>query len=346
MATVLDYLSAPEFADDRLAQVINIPPYETGRLAQLGLFTDEPIPTTYVRLAIDGDEITIIPAIERGGPANKNMGEGHGHTLISIPHFPLDDAITPADVQNIMAFGEDYIFQSLEGVYQRKLMSMRSKHDATHSHLDWGAIRGQVVDAKGRLLVNLFTQFGITQEVQNFALGTSSTDVAGASRLAKAKTRRQLRGSPSRGVRVFSSPEFFDAYVGHASVKEGMKYYPGSTPNPARDDISDIFEYPKGFVLERVDEEFQYRQADGTFAVQDAIPAGEAISVPLGTDLFKRYIAPPDTLPTANRAPDPTDKVHISTEELKHGKGRDIHTESNVLPICTRPGVIVRLTMS
>lgn len=344
MATVLDYLSAPEFSDARLTQVINIPPYETGRLAQIGLFSDEPISTTYVRLAIDGEEITIIPAIERGGPANKNMGEGLGHTMISIPHFPLDDAITPSDIQNFMAFGEDYIFQTLEGVYQRKMLSMRSKHDATHAHLDWGAVRGQVVDARGRLLVNLFTQFGITQDVTNFALGTAGTDVAAINRSVKSKLRRQLRGSASSGVRVLASPEWFDAYVGHASVKEALKFYPG-TPNPARDDISDTFNYA-GLSIERIDEEFQFRQADGTFAVQDAIPAGEAIAVPLGTDLFKRYIAPPDTLPTANRAPNPTDKVHVSTEDLKHGKGRDIHTESNVLPICTRPGAIQRLTMS
>lgn len=344
MATVLDYLSAPEFSDARLTQVINIPPYETGRLAQIGLFSDEPISTTYVRLAIDGEEITIIPAIERGGPANKNMGEGLGHTMISIPHFPLDDAITPSDIQNVMAFGEDYIFQTLEGVYQRKMLSMRSKHDATHSHLDWGAVRGQVVDARGRVLVNLFTQFGITQDVTNFALGTAGTDVAAVNRAVKSKLRRQLRGSRSSGVHVMASPEWFDAYVGHGTIREALKYYPG-TPNPGRDDVADTFNYA-GLSIERIDEEFQFRQADGTFAVQDAIPAGEAVAFPLGTDLFKRYVAPADALPTANRAPDPTAKVHVSTDDLPHGKGRSIHTESNVLPICTRPGVIQRLTMS
>ena len=345
MSTVLDFLSAPEFSDARLTETINIPPYETGRLAQIGLFSDVPIPTTYVRLEVNGDEITLIPAIERGGPSNKNMGEGTGHTFFQIPHFPLDDAITPSDLQNIMAFGEDYVFQTLEGVYNRKLMSIRGKHDATHSHLDWGAIRGNVVDARGRVHANLFTQFGITQEVQNFALGTSTTDVAALNRAVKSKVRRQLRGSPAGGVRVFASPEWFDSYVSHATVKEALKYYPGPTPNPARDDVADVFNYA-GLSIERIDEEFQYRQADGTFAVQDAIPANEAIAIPLGTDLFKRYIAPPDTLPTANRAPNPTDKVHVSTEDLKHGKGRDIHTESNVLPICTRPGVMIRLTMS
>lgn len=37
MSTVLDLLQAPEFADARLTESINIPPYETGRPAQLGI---------------------------------------------------------------------------------------------------------------------------------------------------------------------------------------------------------------------------------------------------------------------------------------------------------------------
>lgn len=345
MATVLDIISAPEFSDQRLTDTINIPPYATGRLAQLRVFTDTPIATTYVRLQVDGDEITIIPAIERGGPANKNMRDGTGHTMITIPHFPLDDALTPADLQNVMAFGEERIFQTVSGVYEQKLGSMRSKHDATASHLDWGAVRGLVVDARGRVLCNLFTQFGITQDVTDFAFSSTSTDLAGVNRAAKTKMRRQLRGAPSRGVKVFAGPVWFDAYVKHNSIKEALKYYRDGTVNPAREDITDTFEFA-GLSIERVDEEFQYRQADGTFQVQAAIAENEAVAIPLGTDAFKRYLAPADTLATANNPPRPGDRVYVSTEDLPHGKGRDIHTESNQLPICTRPGVIQRFTMS
>ena len=40
----------------------------------------------------------------------------------------------------------------------------------------------------------------------------------------------------------------------------------------------------------------------------------------------------------------PSAKVFVSTDMLAHGKGQEIHTESNVLPICLRPDVIVKLT--
>jgi hypothetical protein len=345
MPTPLDLLNAPEFADDRLTESINIPPYVTGRPAQLGLFRDTPIHTTFVKMGISGDEITIIPSRERGGPANKNMRNDRQTTYFEIPHFPLDDAITPADLQNLTVFGDGFVMQTLANVVNEKLTTMRSKHDATHNHLDWGALNGQVIDAAGVQLVDLYDQFDLTQDTENFALGTPSTDVAAKNRTVKAAIRKQLRGAPSTGVRVFASPEWFDAYVNHATVKDAYKYYAaaGQQQNPARDDITDGFTHA-GLTLERIDEEFSYRQENGTFATKLAVPAGEALAVPLGTPYFKRYVAPPDTIQDANKAPAPGSKIFVSTDDLPHGKGRDVHTESNILPVCLRPQIIIRLT--
>jgi hypothetical protein len=342
MPTPLDLLRSPEFADDRLTESINIPPYVTGRPAQLGIFTDAPIHTTYAKIGIAEGELTIIPARERGGPSNKNMGTDRSEVLVNIPHFPLDDAITPSDLQNLTVYGEDYVMQTLTNVVNDKLTQIRSKHDATHSHLDWGALNGLVLDASGRTLLNLFETFGITQTVIDFALDVTSTDVAAKNRALKSVIRKALRGASSNGVRVLAGTDFFDQYVGHASVKDALKSYPGSTPNPARDDVTDEFRF-SGLVIERIDEEFSYRQANGTFATREAIASNEAVAIPMGTPYFKRYVAPPDTLQQANIAPDT--KIFVSTDELPHGKGLDVHTESNVLPICLRPDIIVKLTI-
>jgi len=344
MSTVLDLLRAPEFADDRLTESINIPPYETGRLAQLGLFTDTPLHTTYAKIGIEEGTITIIPARERGGPGNKNMGGDRRETLIPIPHFPLDDAITPSDLQNLTVYGSNYVMQALGNVYNDKLQAMRSKHDATHANLDWGAINGLVIDAENKTLFNLWSHFGVTQPTMSFALSTEATDVAAKNRALKQAIRRNLKGAPSSGVRVFAGADWFDAYVGHASVKEGLKRYRGDTPDPGRDDITDEFRYA-GLVVERVEEEFDVRLADNTFETRPAVAANQAVAVPFGTPYFRRYIAPPDTIQDANRAPRPSDKVFVSTDDLPHGKGRDMHTESNVLPVCLRPQVMFKLTL-
>ena len=341
MATPLDLLDAPEFAADRLTESINIPPYVTGRPAQLGIFTDTPINTTYAKIAIEEGEITIIPDRERGGPGNKNMGTDRQETLVRIPHFPLDDAITPSDLQNLLVYGGGYVLQTLANVYNAKLEAMRAKHDATHHHLDWGALNGLVVSASGRVLCDLFDTFDITQSVVDFDLDNDGTDVAAKNRALKSIIRKALRGQPASGVRVLAGSGFFDRYVGHPKVVEALKAYPGPTPNPGRDDVADSFVFA-GITIERIDEDFRYRQADGTFVTREAVGPDEAIAIPLGTPLFKRYVAPPDSIQEANIAP--ATKVFVSTDLLPHGKGQEIHTESNVLPICLRPDTIVKLT--
>jgi hypothetical protein len=344
MPTVLDLLKDPEFADNRLTEVINIPPYQTGRLAQLGLFVDTPIHTTYAKIGIKEGEITIIPARERGGPANKNMSGDRQATLIPIPHFPLDDAITPSDLQNLTVYGNDYIMLALANVYNDKLQEMRSKHDATHANLDWGAINGLIIDAEDKVLLDVYEHFDLAQPTMSFALANAGTDIAAKNRALKAMIRGALKGAPSTGVRVFAGQNWFDTYVGHGYVREQLKYYAGSTPNPAREDIVDTFNFA-GLTVERVEEEFDVRLPDGTFETRPAVAADEAIAVPLGTPYFRRYIAPPDTIQDANTAPQPGDKVFVSTDDLPHGKGRDVHTESNVLPVCLRPQVMTKLTL-
>ena len=343
MATPMDYLSAPDFASDALTEAVNIAPYRTGRPAQLGIFTDTPILTTYVRLGVQERDLILIPARERGGESNLNIRpDRKGVVDFHIPHFPLDDTIKPSDIQNLVAWDSEYVMESLTGVYMQRLDDIREKHHQTHSYLDWGALNGIVIDATGKLLVNIYEEFGIDPTEVFFDLDTTTTDIAELNRSAKAIIRKELRGSPVTGMRALAGKEFFDRYVSHKFVKEQLAQYSGQTPNPNRDDVEDVFTFA-GLTLERIDEEFQYRQPDGTLVTREAVAEDEAILVPLGSQYFKRYVAPPDTLSGANKKPKEAEKIFISTKEMDHDKGMEIHSESNVLPICQRPNLMVRL---
>lgn len=344
MATPIDYLTHPDFADNRLTDAINIPPYTTGRPAQLGIFRDEPIRTTYVRLGIEEHELFVIPAKERGGESNMNMRGDRAGVEFTIPHFPLDDKITPSDIQNLVAWDSDGVLETVQSVYVSRLESLRGKHDVTHSYLDWGALNGVVVDATGKQIANIYDEFDLSETVVEFDLETDTTDIAALNRDVKARIRKELRGTAASGIRCLAGADFFDKYVSHPFVKEQLAAYPGQTPNPGRDDVEDVFTFA-GLTLERVDEDYQHRQEDGSIVTKRAIPDDEALVLPLGTPYFKRYIAPSDTLNGANKRPDATAKVHVSTTPMDHDKGISIHTESNVLPICTRPQLMVRLKL-
>lgn len=332
----------PRYDAANLTDAINVAPYRTGRAAQLGIFIDTPIATTFVRIGKSEHELTVIPARARGGEPNLAMRpDTKGVVFAHIPHFPLDDAIGPADIQNISGFGPQAALQTVDQVVAEKLDYLRGRHDLTHSYLDWGALNGLVIDADGKEICDLYEKFEVTQPSFDFKLDTSSTDIAALNRAAKARLRKELRGTASTGVRVFAGPGFFDRYIGHAFVKENLKAYAGDTPNPNRDEIEEVFTFA-GLTLERVDEEYPVRLPSGGVTRRKVIPDDEAIMVPLGTPFFKRYIAPPDTLTGANRAPDPATKIFVSTEDLPHDRGREIHTESNVLPICVRPELLTR----
>jgi hypothetical protein len=72
--------------------------------------------------------------------------------------------------------------------------------------------------------------------------------------------------------------------------------------------------------------------------------AGEAHAFPLGTvDTFSTYFAPADFNETANTLGQP---LYAKQEPRKFERGTDLHTQSNPLPMCHRPGVLVKLTVA
>ncbi len=65
---------------------------------------------------------------------------------------------------------------------------------------------------------------------------------------------------------------------------------------------------------------------------------------PLGTvDTFGTYIAPADFNETVNTL---GQVLYAKQEPRKFERGTDLHTQSNPLPMCHRPGVLVKLTMA
>ena len=71
------------------------------------------------------------------------------------------------------------------------------------------------------------------------------------------------------------------------------------------------------------------------------IAQGEAHGFPLGTmDTFATYFAPADFNETANTLGQP---LYAKQEPRKFERGTDLHTQSNPLPMCHRPAVLVKL---
>lgn len=352
MPEILDIFNQDAFSASALTGNITIVPNSYGHINALGLFTPEPITTTTVTVIVENGVLNLLPTRPRGGPASLGTRGKQAPKAFVVPHIPHDDSVLATDVQNMLALsgGGDAALETVLGFLNRKLITMRRKHAITLENLRMGAIKGVIRDYDGSVILNLFTAFGVTEQVVDFALGTATTDVLGKCQDVTAYMEDNLLGETMSGIHALCSPEWFRKFVGHATVKEAYKYYQ-SGPQILREDVRKGFTFG-GITFEEYRGAASYVQEDGsTSTPQRFIPAGDVRFIPLGTtDTFTNYWAPPDFWSAVNQAPTIATadaEVFVAPlEPKKFGKGMDVHTESNPLPLVKRPALLVRGTTS
>jgi len=127
--------------------------------------------------------------------------------------------------------------------------------------------------------------------------------------------------------------------ISHAAIKEAYKYYAATGAQPLREDIRRRFPH-RGLVFE------EYRGSgqpvDGSTA--RFIAAGEGHAFPLGTtQTFKTYFAPANKDEFVNTIGLESYAWPVRTADER---GWRIIMESNPLPLCRRPHLLVRLHSS
>lgn len=250
----------------------------------------------------------------------------------TIPHIPYETVIRAADVDGVRAFGTENQSEVIAQVINDRLAEMRAKHAQTLEFMRAGALKGVITDGAGRTLYNLFTEYGITQKSVDFKLGTAATDVPEKIREVARHIEDNLKGELHTGFRMFVSPEFYDKLVKHKSITEKYLNSPAS--------LELLKDNRIGFVVEPVVIE-EYRASVGNVRF---ITAGEGIAFPMGTrETFVTYFAPADFNETVNTL---GREVYAKIEPTRFDRGYELHTQSNPLPLCLRPAVLVRVYSS
>ncbi len=327
----------PGFSMASLTAAINLLPNRYGRLEQIGLFPAKPVRTRQIVVEERNGTLNLLPTQPVGGPATLNIRDKRKLRSFVVPHVPLDDVVLPEEVQGVRAFGSETEMESIAGVMAQHLQGMRNKHAITLEHLRMGALKGVILDADGSVLHNLYADFEITAKSVNFALNTETTNIRNKCVEVIAHIEENLRGEFMTGVRCLCSPEFFEKLVGHAKVEKAYENYAQGAM--LRDDVRTGFAF--GNV---VFEEYRGQASNIACANMRFIAAGEAHAFPLGTiDTFATYFAPADFNETVNTM---GQALYAKQEPRKFDRGTDLHTQSNPLPMCHRPGVLVKLTMA
>jgi hypothetical protein len=327
--------NTPAFSMAALTSAINVIPNRYGRLESLDLFPAKPVRTRQVIVEERNGVLNLLPTMPPGAPGT--VGARGKRTVRSfvIPHISHDDVVLPEEVQGIRAFGSETEMESVAGVMARHLETMRNKHSITLEHLRMGALKGVILDADGTVIYDLFDEFQITPAIVNCDLSNANANVKKKCLDVLRHLEDNLKGEFMTGVRVLCSPEFFDALTEHSKVKEAFAWW--------QQDAVQINDMRAGFTYSGLTfEEYRGQATDGQGHSRRFIAPGEAHAFPLGTvDTFGTYFAPADFNETANTL---GQAIYAKQEPRKFDRGTDLHTQSNPLPMCHRPGVLVKLT--
>lgn len=328
---------SPAFSMTALTAAINILPNQFGKLDQINLMPARPVRFRQIAVEERNGVLNLLPTLPVGAPGTVGKRGRRSLRSFIIPHIPHDDVVLPEEVQGLRAFGSETDTETIANVMAEHLQSMRNKHAITLEHLRMGALKGVILDADGSVLYNLFDEFGIEPKEFNFALNNEKTDVKKKCLDLKRYLELNLKGEYMTGVRVLVSPEFFDLLTAHPNVVKAYQWYQESLALRA--------DQRTGFTFAGVTfEEYLGQASDVDGNVRKFIAAGEGHAFPEGTvDTFATYFAPADFNETVNTLGQP---LYAKQEPREFGRGTDLHTQSNPLPMCHRPGLLVKLLAS
>ena len=334
-------------------QEINVIPNTYSRINGSGLFVFEGVSTTTITIDKEDSTLVILPEGPRGYPGTKAQNKQGSSLSLTIPQIKHTDYLRPADIQDRRMPG-DTGPDTRTRKTAKKLNQIRRKHMLTLEFMKMGAIKGQVIGGTGNVLVDLFTEFGVTQQTVHFDLGNAATDVAAKCLdVARLVEDGVENGGTIGGVHVLVSQEFFSQLIAHPSLKDAYRDYQASNQiammaadrvraqaaggQPLRNDMR------RGFMFQDIlFEEYRGKGKLMDGSTQRFIDANLGHAYPTGVeDMFYHYGAPADKMEYVN-----TEGQMLYTWAYEDGKGNGVEfeSESNPLPICRRPKALVQVS--
>ena len=325
---------------DLTSAVRNIP-IQYGTFNQMGIFMEEGVSSEAVVFEETTQNGALIIDRVRG---EKNTVSKDGtrklHSFV-IPHFPLDDYISPKDLQNKSAYTNFNEVEQLQNVRTRKLERLRQNHDWTLNKARAQALFSATVYApSGTVSQNWNTEFGVTRTAVDFALGTTTTEVLLKIEDVIAAVYDGMAGENYNGIAVPCDSAFFNKLITHPLVKDAYRSFISNQAglDPMRGRLADggsplpngrRFAFG-GLVFQEVRDAY-----NGTKIVTPS----EAVAVPTGSDMFKTYFAPAERFGLVNTQ---GEMMYAFEQADQKNTKIEIETESNHASALLRPQAVVR----
>src|SRR6056297_561711 len=152
------------FTLSSLTNAINVLPNNYGRLREMNLFPGRGVRTRQIMIEEQNGVLNLLPTLPPGSPGTQNKQGKRKVRSFIIPHIPLDDVVLPDEYDGIRAFGTENQTNALAQIINQHMQSAKNKFANTIEHMRWGALKGDILDADGSTLYNLFTEFGVAEK--------------------------------------------------------------------------------------------------------------------------------------------------------------------------------------
>lgn len=332
---IRDFTKPFELTD--LTEELMIVPNTWGLVNELGVFTNDPVSQDTITFEERESTLGLITDKVRGERNNVNKDDTRRIRSYALPHFPLDDAISPNDVKGKRAYGSDSMAETIDAVMQRKMERIRRNHAVTLEYARCIALTtGGIYAPNGTVVGNYYTDFGITRKEVAFDLAGTGDVVAKGEEMIAHIQDNILTGDVVSSIVALCSPTFFSALIANAGVKDAYKFY-SSSQEPNRNRVgSGLYRtFDHGGV--------RYIEYRGNYLGQALIPAGDAYFMPMGTeDMFFTHFGPANKFSSINTLGEET--YMWAYRDQKDSK-IEIESESNFLNLIRRPQAVTRAVL-
>jgi hypothetical protein len=225
-------------------------------------------------------------------------------------------------------FGTEDTETPLNTVINDKMTMLKSSHAITEEYARIGCIHGVVYDATDGgpdVIYDYFTEFGKTETSVDFDFAT------GVDPKLKALEVRQaigtaLGGIPFRSILGLCGATFYANLVNNDVVAEKFT---------ALDPRFGIEQQEGGIRYGDI----TWRPYPGEIGGDPIIADDKCRFFPLGVPgLFQEVIAPANTIQAVGTL---GKRYYAIPQRMKFDMGIEVHTQHNILPLCTRPEVLV-----
>lgn len=331
MDEIFDIFNTDPFKMVSLTQSINKLPFVPSYIGSSGMFEEQGIRTTTAAIEERFGTLQLLPTQQRGAPATTGIRPRRKMRALTIPHIPHNDAILADDLQGLRQFGTPNVLMTVVQAVNDKLAQMRQNHEVTHEHLRVGAVNGLLLDADGSTpIYNLFNEFEVAETLVAMNLSTTTTMVRSYCTAIYRAMEVLLGATPFTGITAICGNNFFDALVDHTNVRNTYLNWVAAEGLRQSNSIRQGFFF--GDILW-----VNYRGFVGSV---NFFPTDQCRFIPTGSPgLFRTYFAPADMIEAVNTIGLP---IYAKQERMEFDKGVKLHTQSNPLPICTRPAAMMR----